>query len=110
MATMMEHKPEGLEQVEAFQTIFESLQLGVIVADKRGQIMFSNPAAVRILGLELIDAITEMGSAVEGWYLPDQVSLIPTDQLPLARAIRGDKVVDELVFVFGGFVEHTLRV
>jgi PAS domain S-box-containing protein len=99
MATMMEHKPEGLEQVEAFQTIFESLQLGVIVADKRGQIMFSNPAAVRILGLELIDAITEMGSAVEGWYLPDQVSLIPTDQLPLARAIRGDKVVDELVFV-----------
>jgi len=73
--------------------------LGVIVADQRGRIMFSNPAAVRILGLEFIDAITEMDSAVEGWYLPDQVSLIPTDELPLARAIRGEKVVDELVFV-----------
>jgi len=99
MATMMEHKPEGLEQAEALHTIFESLPLGVIVADQRGRIMFSNPAAVRILGLEFIDAITEMGSAVEGWYLPDQVSLIPTDELPLARAIRGEKVVDELVFV-----------
>ena len=101
MTTTMEHKPEGLEQSEAFQTILESLPLGVIVADQRGRIMFSNPAAVRILGLEFIDAITEMGSAVEGWYLPDQVSLIPPDQLPLARAIRGDKVVDELVFVSG---------
>ncbi len=54
MATMMETKPEGLEQGEALQTIFESLPLGVIVADQRGRIMFSNPTAVRMLGLDFI--------------------------------------------------------
>jgi PAS domain S-box-containing protein len=95
----MEPTPEGLEQAEALQTIFESLPLGVIVADQRGRIMFSNPTAVRMLGLDFIRAVTEMGPAVESWYLPDQVSLVPTDQLPLVRAIRGEKVVDELVFV-----------
>ena len=36
--------------------------------------------------------------ALEGWYLPDQVSVVPPDQLPLVRAIRGEKIVDELIF------------
>jgi PAS domain-containing protein len=75
IATTKGGKPKGLEQAEALQTIFESLPLGVIVADQRGRIMFSNPAAVRILGLEFIDTVTEMDAAVAGWYLPDQVSL-----------------------------------
>jgi PAS domain S-box-containing protein len=99
MATVIDCRSEGLKRSETLQTIFESLPLGVIVADQQGRIMFSNPAAVRILGLEFIEAATEIGSAIEGWYLPDQVSLVPTDQLPLVRAIRGEKIVDELVFV-----------
>ena len=36
--------------------------------------------------------------ALEGWYFPDQVSVVPPDQLPLVRVIPGEKVVDELIF------------
>ncbi len=62
-----------------------------------GRIMSSNPAARKILGI----GIAEPGDTctfVEGWYLPDQVSVVSSDQLPMGRALRGERVVDELIF------------
>ena len=100
MATVMECRYEVLaQQGDALQIIFEGLPWGVIVADREGKLLFSNPAAERILGIGIVEAQPDAGASLEGWYLPDQISVVPPDQLPLVRAIRGQEVLDELIFV-----------
>ncbi len=100
MATAIEWRYEALaRQADALQIIFESLPWGVIVADEEGRFLFSNPAAEKILGVGSTEIDPDIGTPVDGWYLPDQVSVIPPERLPLVRAIQGEKVVDELVFV-----------
>jgi len=100
MATAMECQYEALaQQSDALQVIFESLPWGVIVADHTGKFLFSNPAAERILGIGAVEALPDSGTTLQGWYLPDQVSIVPPDQLPLVRAIRGQDVLDELIYL-----------
>src|SRR5579864_2279935 len=100
MATATEYRYEALaQQSDALRVIFESLPWGVIVADREGRLLFSNPAAERILGIGIVEALPDTCACLAGWYLPDQISVVPPDQLPLVRAIRGQEVVDELIFV-----------
>src|SRR5271169_4449766 len=100
MATATESRYEALaQQSDALQTIFESLLWGVVVADQEGRLLFSNLAAERILGIGLIETLPHNCESLAGWYLPDRVSVVSPDQLPLVRAIRGEAVTDELFFV-----------
>jgi PAS domain S-box-containing protein len=100
MDATMDYRYEALaQQSDALRVIFESLPWGVIVADQDGRFLFSNPAAERILGIGIVDALSHTHATLEGWYLPDQTSVVPPDRLPLVRAIRGEKIVDELIFV-----------
>jgi PAS domain-containing protein len=93
MATAIECRYEALgQQSDALRVIFESLPWGVIVADRDGRLLFSNPAAERILGIGIVDGLPESCASLEGWYLPDQISIVPPDQLPLVRAIHGQEV------------------
>jgi PAS domain S-box-containing protein len=100
MATAMEWRSDVLgQQSDALQAIFESLPLGIIVADQEGRLLFSNPAAEKILGTGLVDPSTDTCPSLAGWYLPDQSSVVSSDQLPLVRAARGEEIADELFFV-----------
>ena len=101
MATATEFKYEALaQQTDALQAIFESLPWGVVVADQEGRLLFSNPASEKILGVGLVETLTETGaSPLAGWYLPDQLSVVSPDELPLVRAIRGEQVSDEVFFI-----------
>jgi PAS domain S-box-containing protein len=100
MATATEYRYEALaQQSDALQVIFSGLPWGVIVADREGRLLFSNPAAERILGVGRDDVLPNTGASLEGWYLPDQVSVVPPDQLPLVLAIGVQEVVDQLIFV-----------
>jgi phosphoserine phosphatase RsbU/P len=98
--TATDYRYEALaQQSDALEVIFESLPWGVIVADQDGRLLFSNPAAEKLLGFGIVDASPHACTSLEGWYLPDQTSVVPHDQLPLVRAIRGEKIIDELIFV-----------
>jgi PAS domain S-box-containing protein len=100
VATATECRYEALgQQSDALRVIFESLPWGVIVADREGKLLFSNPAAETILGIGIVEASPDTHTFLAGWYLPDQISVVPPDQLPLVRAIRGQEVLDELIFV-----------
>ena len=100
METTMECRYEALaQQSDALQVIFESLPWGVIVADQEGRFLFSNPAAEKILGIGIVETLPAASTSLEGWYLPDQISVVPSDHLPLVRAIRGQEVVDELIYL-----------
>jgi len=99
MATATECRHEVLaQQSDLLQAIFQSLPWGVIVADQEGKLLFSNPAAERILGVSQIEALTATCGSLAGWCLPDQFTVVSPDQLPLVRAMRGEKIADELFF------------
>ena len=81
------------------RTIFHSLSDGVVIADSEGKPMLLNPSAEKLLGLSGKDMDSEKWTTSCGCYLPDKVTPYPPDRMPLARAARGQEIVDELVFV-----------
>ncbi len=88
-----------IKENETLQSILNSLGEGVIVADSDGNFLYFNPTAEKILGLGSQNVDIEEWSAVYGTFYPDKVSKYPSEQLPLARAIKGETVSNELIFI-----------
>jgi len=80
------------KQTTILQSILRSLGEGVIVADMAGKFLVWNPAAERIIGLGPTNSSPEAWQRTYGVYLPDRVTPYPTEDLPLAKAIRGISV------------------
>src|SRR4029077_15569253 len=58
-----------------------------------------NPAAERMFGSGATNTRSGEWSKQYGLYLPDKVTPVPPDQLPLARSFRGEEVNDVEMFV-----------
>jgi PAS domain-containing protein len=85
---------------EILWTILEILPMGVLALDVEGRLLFSNPAAERILSKgEANEGELAQCTMIYGWYLPDETTLLSPDHLPLMRALRGEQVEEELFFV-----------
>lgn len=78
-----------------------------MVADQNGRLILMNPAAERLLSGAAGDVpLAEWGSRY-GLYKPDRTTPFPAEELPLARAIRGEEVRDVEMFVRPGQAEGT---
>ena len=77
-------------QTVMLQSVLDSMEEGLVVADEQGKFIIWNPAAVKILGLGAADLPSEEWAAHYGLFLEDTVTPFPPDQLPLVRAIRGE--------------------
>jgi PAS domain S-box-containing protein len=86
-------------QTRILNSILLSLEGGVVAADQQGRIMLANLAAEEMLGIGLVKTSLNAWSRTYGLYLPDQVTLYPSQDLPLAKAIRGERVLSEEIFV-----------
>ena len=86
-------------QVQLTDTIFSSMGDGVIAADARGTFTIFNPSAERILGIGPIDTTPDRWSEVYGFFFPDRVTPFPVDELPLARALKGEASDEVEIFV-----------
>jgi len=84
--------------------MIHDLPVGIMVSDRNGRILCFNAAAQRILGLDALNVSPDDRARVIGCHLRDAVTPFPTDQLPLARAIRGEVVEDVEIFVRNGHV------
>ncbi len=62
----------------------------MIVADQNGKFLLWNPAAERMIGIGPQESLLKVRPALHGVFLPDKVTPCPAEQLPLARAIRGE--------------------
>lgn len=91
-------------QTQFMESIFASISDGVVVSNENAEIKILNPSAERILGLNFwrgppemhtLDALT---SGVD-FYFPDRVTPYPLDELPLGRAIQGEKTNEIQLFV-----------
>jgi PAS domain S-box-containing protein len=74
---------------------------GVVIADQDGRFVFWNAAAERIVGLGPVAESPSEWSSVYGLFLPDKVTPYPPQDLPLARAIRGEVVRNADLFIRG---------
>jgi sigma-B regulation protein RsbU (phosphoserine phosphatase) len=87
------------DQAKVLESVIDRLPDGVIVADRSGALLIFNSAAQQILGLVPEDVPPRDWARTYGFYLPDGVTSYPTAQLPLARALRGEKVNDAEIFI-----------
>lgn len=86
-------------ETETMQAILNSLTEGVVVADQEGKLLFVNPMAERIVGIGPREVTPAEWTSVYGCYRTDKVTPYPPEQLPLTRAMKGEEVIDELIFI-----------
>jgi PAS domain S-box-containing protein len=74
---------------EVLQNTFNSMAEGVLVIDSTDAVVFSNPAVERLLGYHPGRRLSEL-RAERLFFERDGITLIPTDQLPTPRVLRGE--------------------
>lgn len=79
--------------------VIENLAEGVVVADREGHFLVFNRVAQEILGMGSIDAPLSEWTRTFGCYTPDGTRLIALEELPLARALKGEDVSDFEMFI-----------
>ncbi|MBU1699078.1 MAG: SpoIIE family protein phosphatase [Candidatus Eisenbacteria bacterium] len=87
------------KQDRILKSISRSLAEGVVVADRDGVIIFTNPAAQRMLKCSTGDRFDAGILSARGFFLPDTVTPYPLDQLPIPRAVRGEEVREAEIYV-----------
>ena len=89
--TMQELK----NQVQLTETVFNSINDGVVVTDQKGNFLLVNPSAERIVGMGAADTPPDQWSDTYGTFYPDKVTPFPNEELPLIQAMQG-RVTDEV--------------
>ena len=80
-------------QTEAYlRAVFASVGDGLIVANEKYEFVLFNRAAEAILGSGVTDADPEQWPEIFGVYLADGTTPCPAIELPLVRAIGGERV------------------
>ena len=93
---------------EILESILSNMADAVIVAGRDEKFLVFNPAAQRMFGESATDIALADWSHQHGLYLPDKVTLFPSDQTPLARAIRGEETNRVEMFVRQAQAPHGL--
>ena len=83
---------------------------GVVILDERGRLVFSNDAAVRVVGIISVGPDPKKWAEQHGLFLPDEQTHFPADDLPANRALRGESVTGIEVFVRNHLVPHGVHV
>ena len=78
------------DQTQLMDIIFNNMSDGVLVADEKGEYIMANPALQQMMGQPLDELDLPRASEQYGVFHPTTGSLFPPDQLPLARAIKGE--------------------
>ena len=78
-------------RTELLESIVDNMDEGVLVIDSQGNILMRNSRANELIGA--IDMCSELYERYR-MFMPDGDELFPIDQLPLAKAIRGESTDD----------------
>ncbi|MCC6234802.1 MAG: PAS domain S-box protein [Verrucomicrobiales bacterium] len=87
------------DQARLLEAVFHSMGDGLVVADAQERFTHFNPAAERLLAGEDADFDTASATLTRGIYRPDGVTTIPREELPLARALRGESIDQEELYL-----------
>ena len=87
------------DQSQLMETVFGSMNAGVVVLDSEHRLLLSNSKSVEIMGAGLGAKRTDEWSKMHGAFHLDRQTLIAGDQLPIMRALRGESTHNMEVFV-----------
>ena len=87
------------ERVQVLDAIIRSMADGVVVADAQARFTLFNPSAERIIGRGKTDRPPEEWPDLYSVYYPDASTPVPADQLPVVRAMRGETVEGQELFI-----------
>jgi hypothetical protein len=76
---------------------------GIAIVNSHGRFTVFNREAKRILGMGAQQVGCAAWPETYGCYRPDRSTLYSSDRMPLARALRGETVKDELMFIRNSF-------
>ncbi|HUA19877.1 MAG TPA: response regulator [Bryobacteraceae bacterium] len=78
------------QQTKILRSVLDSMGDGVLVADDSGKMVLLNPAAENMVGPDATETPRSEWSQHFGIYRPGTDTLYTADELPLARAMRGE--------------------
>ncbi|WPB74017.1 PAS domain S-box protein [Archangium violaceum] len=81
------------------RAILDNAAEGLAVADAKGQLLYFNDTARKILGVGLVADAPEVWSDRYGVFLPDTTTLCPSERLPIYRALHGEASPEEDLFM-----------
>ncbi len=87
---------------DLFRAVLENLAEGVIVADAAGRFLVFNQVAEEILGMGALDVLPQEWTDAYGCCRADGETPFPAEELPLARALLGETVHDEVILIRNG--------
>jgi PAS domain S-box-containing protein len=90
---------EVRERTSTLRAILGSIGQGVVVTDREGKVTLYSEAAQRIIGAAPLDRLGGDWADHFGLFKADQETLYRLEELPMARALNGESVDGELVFV-----------
>ena len=90
------------EQTRFLQSVLNGMADGVVMADETGTFRVWNPAAEHILGSGQAHKTVGRWSDDFSMFLPDRMTPYPPEDIPLARAIRGESVTGATIFLKRG--------
>ena len=96
------------EQRSFLAAVLESVESGIVACDRQGKLTFFNDAARRIHGLAEAPLHFEHWAEQYHLYRADGVTRLPLDEVPLYRALMGERVEGARVVVMqaGGKRHH----
>ena len=97
MAIGMETEP--IVNFDTLRLILDNMVDGVIVADDQCNFIVYNSKAQEIIGRNVTDSKQEGWPSYFGIFKSDQITLCPSDELPMTRAIRGETVFQEEAWI-----------
>jgi PAS domain S-box-containing protein len=100
--TQHKHAEEALRKSEQrFRSIAENMSEGLMIFGPQGNLIYQNPAAMRIHGFsdqeEATFALDNLTDMWQGW--DDQHRLLPFDKWPIYRVFRGESFQNQVLHV-----------
>src|SRR5438552_3714017 len=93
---------ELLQANEVLASILANMSDAVLVAGRDEKLLVFNRAAQRMFGPDTAEMTLSEWSDRQGLYLPDKATPVSGEELPLARALRGEKTNNAEIFVRHG--------
>ena len=98
--TARKRAEEALEEERAFlSTVLENIEEAIIICDAEGRIVRFNKAARRLHGVPEEPIPPEKWAAYYDLYQANRVTPLPTEEIPLFRALQDEHVQDAEIVV-----------
>ena len=91
---------ESLERESAFlSAVFDNIEEAIVICDAKGRLARFNEAARRLHGLPEKPIPPDQWAGHYDLYQRDGITPLPTEDIPLFRALQGDRVQDAEIVV-----------